>query len=84
MKHIDKAVQYVQENVDYKELESAVKQMAERREPLYSVNPKLCDSIYDLMEEYGADNNLPEGWWLNDMDEEDVLFRITRNDNVNN
>lgn len=44
--------------------------MMERREPLFRVNHELSDAIYDLMEEYGADNGLPEGWWLDEHDEE--------------
>lgn len=33
----------------------------------------MSESICDSMEEYGADNELPEGWWLDYGDESDVF-----------
>ena len=32
--------------------------------------------IIDLLEEYGKDNDLPEGWYLDEYDEDDVLLFI--------
>ena len=34
------------------------------------------DHIRDLLEEYGADNDLPEGWWENEGDLDDWLYKL--------
>ena len=34
------------------------------------------DRIRDLLEEYGADNDLPEGWWMNEGDLDDWLYEL--------
>jgi hypothetical protein len=46
------------------------------RAPLHVEDPFLADQIYDLMEEYGADCGLSEGWWLSEADEEEILLHI--------
>lgn len=74
MNDIEKAIENVRRNVDMQDVFSAKINMGINREPLYRVNASLCDKIYDLMEEYGSDNDLPEGWWLNHYDEEDILM----------
>ena len=58
------------------EVEVTIRKMAQRREPLYAANHQLCNQIMDLLEEYGSDNDYPEGWWMNYMDEEEVLFKL--------
>lgn len=40
------------------------------------IDSALADMIYDLMEEYGEDNDLPEGWWLEYGDVQDVLMKL--------
>lgn len=74
MNDIEKAIGYVRDNVDLEDVLTAKLNMGFLREPLYRVNNTLCDEIYDLMEEYGADNELPEGWWLEEHDEETILM----------
>jgi len=32
--------------------------------------------IIDLLEEYGEDNDLPEGWWMNEGDIDDWLMKL--------
>lgn len=76
MSDMEKAIAYVREKVDMDEVALVRKQMAERREPLFRVNHTLSDAIYDLMEEYGDDHHLPEGWWLNQHDEESVFDKL--------
>ena len=29
----------------------------------YALDSDILDRIYDLLEEYGEENDLPEGWW---------------------
>lgn len=74
MNDIEKAIEHVRRNVDLQDVLIAKLNMELNREPLYHVNNTLRDEIYDLMEEYGSDNELPEGWWLNRYDEEDILM----------
>lgn len=74
MNDIEKAIEYVRDNVDLEDVLTAKLNMEFLREPLYRVNNTLCDEIYDLMEEYGSDNELPEGWWLEENDEETILM----------
>lgn len=73
---IDRAIIYVRQKVNMDEVALVRTQMMERREPLFRVNHELSDAIYDLMEEYGADNGLPEGWWLDEHDEETVFYEL--------
>lgn len=73
---IAKALSHIRRNVDMNEVGLAIRKMDEQRESLVRVNHALCDAIYDLMEEYGQDNDLPEGWWLDEYDEEEILFRL--------
>lgn len=70
------AIDYVRQHIDMDEVRLAIKRMEERREPLFRVNRALCDTIYDLMEEYGRDYGLPEGWWLSEHDEESLLYEL--------
>lgn len=70
------AISYVANNVDKVEVNCTFHNMLLLREPLFCVNPSLCDEIYDLMEEYGQDHELAEGWWLNYYDEEIVFGKV--------
>jgi hypothetical protein len=70
------AISYVAKNVDKVEVNFTFHNMLLLREPLFRVNPNLGDKIYDLMEEYGQENDLSEGWWLSECDEEDILDMI--------
>ena len=75
MRHFEKAVAYVRENVDMADVAQAKVKMGEKN-PLFRINHALCDQIYDLMEEYGEEHDLPEGWWLDEADEEEVLLML--------
>lgn len=37
---------------------------------------EILNKFVDLLEEYGQDKDLPEGWWLEYGDEEDWLFTM--------
>lgn len=70
------AIDYVRQSVDMDEVKSTISQMEKSREPLYRTNRKLCDQIYDLMEEYSRERDFPEGWWMNYDDEESIFFKL--------
>ena len=36
----------------------------------------VLDPIRDLMEEYSFVNDLPEGWWLEEADVEDIYWKL--------
>lgn len=36
----------------------------------------IVDEIHDLMEEYSLENGLPEGWWFEQMDEEQIFWEL--------
>lgn len=76
--HFEKAIQYVRENKDWSEAEEqvALDQISKMRYPLNmtSTGSHICDNIRDLMDEYGEENDLTEGWW--DEDAEAVFWKL--------
>lgn len=80
-KDIKQALAYVASNVERDEVALALTRMYRYRTPLYVENPRLHALVYDLLEEYGEDNELPEGWWLEELEDTDeVLLRIAGED----
>ena len=70
-------IDFVSAQVDIDRVNLAIKYMALNRAPLSHVDPSLYDQIQDLLEEYGEDNELPEGWYLlDDIDPEDLIFEL--------
>ena len=79
--HFKKAIEYVRENKGWSDAEEqvALADMDEFRCPLSHARcgEEIADNISDLMEEYGEDNDLPEGWWLNYVgDAEDIFWKL--------
>lgn len=70
------AIIYVRATVDINDVERALSIIDRQRCPLYQADPELDCQIYDLMEEYGEDNGLPEGWWLSELDGNKILFEL--------
>ncbi len=73
MTEFEKAAQYVLSQLDEIDVQHAIYHMDRDRCPLSMVDASLCGKISDLMEEYGDDNDLPEGWWLDYGDEDEIL-----------
>lgn len=70
-------IDFVSAQVDIDRVNLAIKYMVLNRAPLSHVDPGLYDQIQDLLEEYGEDNELPEGWYLlDDIDPEDLIFEL--------
>lgn len=77
MTHLEQAVDYVKDNVRESHVLDVFNQVNDQQSSLQDVDPQLEDEIYDLMEEYGEDNDLPENWWLNEAeDEEEIFFAV--------
>lgn len=74
---LDKAIAYVKENLpDY---ERAIINASIDKAYAMHLAPSNCvnvDPIIDLLEEYGQDNDLPESYWEEDGDIDDILFQL--------
>lgn len=75
-KDVKDAIAYVRANVDMDDVRCAMTIIDRQRCPLYQADPSLDCQIYDLMEEYGEDNDLPECWWMSEIDEDTILFEL--------
>lgn len=69
-------IEYIRREVDMNEVRYALGIMDRDRCPLSLVRGGLHDRIVDLLEEYGQDHDLPEGWWWEEFEPEDVLFEL--------
>lgn len=74
--NIELAVQYVRNRIDMQSARSAKRTLGSHNMELADVNEKLSDEIHDLMEEYGDEYGLPEGWWENEGTTEDILWEL--------
>lgn len=50
-----------------------VNSMDSSNSELEDIDEELSDTVHDLMEEYGEDNALPEGWWEYEATTEDIV-----------
>lgn len=73
---LELAIAYVRKNVDMERVERVRSVLASNNMELDDVDEDLSDEIYDLMEEYGADHDLAEGWWEYEGTAEDVLREL--------
>lgn len=73
---LELATAYVRKNVDMERVERVRSVLASNNMELDDVDEDLSDEIYDLMEEYGADHDLAEGWWEYEGTTEDVLKEL--------
>lgn len=76
--HFKKALQYVRDNKTWTDAEEqvALDDIDHMRCPLADTRTgeKIADEINDLMEEYGEENDLPEGWWLDKVSDAEEIF----------
>lgn len=66
------AINFVRDNIKPFEIEAGWYYIANRQPLPSTINNKICD----LLEEYGDDNDLPEGWWENDCEIEDIFMEL--------
>lgn len=74
--HYKNAIKYVAENIDKDEYSITLKRIDNWRCPVGLANELIENEIYDFMEEYGQDHDLPEGWWLEFGDVEDIFWEL--------
>ena len=74
----EQAIQYVRENKTWNDGEdfAALETIDNYKCDIGQANRKIADEIIDLMEEFGENNGLPEGWWYEYGDEDDVFFEL--------
>ena len=75
----------MKEALDYVREQLAADELAEIRAQVdrsyrYHMNPSDCVTrdtmVMDLLEEYGQENGLPEGWWMEQGDIDDILLKL--------
>ena len=75
---LDKALDYVRENLSEEELNLVKAEIdcayQNHTSPSHFVSND--GKIIDLLEEYGEDNDLPEGWWMEYGDIDDILLKL--------
>lgn len=79
-KTLKEAIQFVRDHRTWSDdMESCALQAVDRfRCPLNLTYAGgfICDEIHDLMEEYSDENGLPEGWWQEETDEEQIFWEL--------
>ena len=75
---LDNALDYVREQLEQDELDEISAQID--RSYRYHMAPSNCvtndSKVIDLLKEYGADNDMPEGWWEEYGDIDDILMKL--------
>lgn len=74
--HIEKAIEHIRANIDEWDFRSRMMDCAMQRAPFSYLYPRKADEIADALEEYGQDNDLPEGWWCEYCDIDEFIERI--------
>jgi hypothetical protein len=76
--HFDKALQHVRDNKTWSDAQEALalERISHYRCGIDFADSEISNKINDLMEEYGEDNDLAEGWWLLYGDTDDVFFKL--------
>lgn len=70
--HFKRAVEYIKQNLEQYEIDHGWHSIGMRQ----PIPCEISDKIADLLEEYGEDNGLPEGWYLEYGDIEDFFMEI--------
>ncbi len=74
---LDNALDYVREQLDEDELVFYRAEVSRNLNHRIPANMGLDDGkIIDLLEEYGEDNDMPEGWWEEYGDIDDWLLKL--------
>ena len=55
---------YLSSHIDLVEVMLCLSQSKMQRCPVRQINHRLIDRLTDLMDDFGEDNGLSDGWWL--------------------
>lgn len=77
-KTFEDAIKYVKKNHKWSDAleQVALERINHYRCGIMSAVAEIAEEIRDLMEEYGEDHDLPEGWWLEYGDEGEVFLNM--------
>ena len=75
---IDKAIDYVREQMDKDDMTILQAEMNKCYKMHLIPNEDVmdCSKVIDLLEEYGQDNDMPEGWWMEYGEIDDILIKL--------
>ena len=74
--HLEKALDFVRKYVDVPYINHCIIKAMEMRCPFCLAFPIEANDIADHLEEYGQDNDLPEGWWCEYGDIDDIIEQL--------
>jgi hypothetical protein len=75
---IDKAVDYVRENMDEDDMAILQAEMNQcyKAHIIPAENVMDCDKVIDLLNEYAEENDLPERWWEDECEIDEILVKL--------
>ena len=75
---LQKAIQYVKDNMDEDDMAilKAEMNLCWKSHIVPDEDTVECGKVIDLLEEYGQDNDLPEGWWMSEAEMADILCEL--------
>lgn len=75
---LGKAIRYVREQMDEDDMAILHAEMNKCYKMHLIPNSDVmdCSKVIDLLEEYGQDNDLPEGWWESECEMDDILVKL--------
>jgi hypothetical protein len=76
MGYLERAIDFIRENIDEHELMHKLLDAKMMGCSFSNAYPADADDLQDILEEFGADNDLPEGWWCEYGVIEDIVEMI--------
>ena len=73
---IEKALSYVRKNIDEDYLAYLSNKANAMRCSISLIDPVFADTVYDLLEEFGDDNELPENYLFEFGDIDDIMNEL--------
>lgn len=70
------ALDYLRGEIDAVDIHYAISKMDTTRRSLANIDHELYVKMHDLLETFGDENDLPEGWWLDYGDLDDIIFKL--------
>ena len=73
----EKALQYIRDNHEWSDASQAhaLEMIDKMRCPIEQASYEIEEEICDLMDSFGYENDLPDGWW-GDWDTDDIFFKL--------
>lgn len=72
----EQALAYVKEFAEPRMVANAKAELASTNKSLGDIDENLEAEVIDLMEEYGAEHGLAEGWWEYEGTTEDIVRQL--------